>query len=225
MTVPLGVLKAGSIAFEPALPDAVAGPVSRLGMGVFNKVFVQFPERFWNEGTYVIRALGEAGEHWHSWYDVSAVSGIPTLLTFAAGPFGRRMQELPDAEIVADAVSALRVLYPDAVGEPLAHWVTRWGEDEFSNGSYSHLAVGSTHHDHDALAGPVDGGTALRRRGDLGRRTGNGRCGVLLRAPGRGAHPRPLRRPHGLRGPHHRAGADGSALIAPISRNRLPTCR
>ncbi|WP_288969848.1 NAD(P)/FAD-dependent oxidoreductase [uncultured Microbacterium sp.] len=157
VTVPLGVLKAGTITFEPALPDAVAGPVSRLGMGVFNKVFVQFPERFWNEGTYVIRALGEAGEHWHSWYDVSAVSGIPTLLTFAAGPFGRRMQELPDAEIVADAVNALRVLYPDAVGEPLAHWVTRWGEDEFSNGSYSHLALGSTHHDHDALAGPVDG--------------------------------------------------------------------
>ena len=157
VTVPLGILKAGAITFEPALPDAVAGPVSRLGMGVFNKIFVQFPERFWNEDTYVIRALGEAGEHWHSWYDVSAVSGIPTLLTFAAGPFGRRMQELPDEDVVADAVSALRLLYGDAVGEPLAHWVTRWGEDAFSNGSYSHLAVGSSHHDHDALAGPVDG--------------------------------------------------------------------
>lgn len=157
VSVPLGVLKAGTIAFDPALPDAVSGPISRLGMGVFNKVFVQFPERFWNEETYVIRALGEAGEHWHSWYDVSAVSGLPTLLTFAAGPFGRRMQTLSDAEIVADAISTLHHLYGDAVGEPLAHWVTRWGEDEFSNGSYSHLALGSTHHDHDALAGPVDG--------------------------------------------------------------------
>ncbi|MFK0241233.1 flavin monoamine oxidase family protein [Microbacterium sp. NPDC090281] len=157
VTVPLGILKADTIAFEPALPDAVAGPISRLGMGVFNKVFVQFPERFWDEESYVLRALGEAGEHWHSWYDVSAVSGIPTLLTFAAGPFGRRMQELSDEDIVADAVSALRVLYPDAVGDPIAHWITRWGHDEFSNGSYSHLAVGSTHHDHDALAGPVDG--------------------------------------------------------------------
>ncbi|MBE7954234.1 FAD-dependent oxidoreductase [Microbacterium oxydans] len=157
VTVPLGVLKAGTISFDPELPEAVSGPISRLGMGVFNKVFVQFPERFWDEETYVIRALGDAGEHWHSWYDVSAVSGIPTLLTFAAGPFGRRMQDLADAEIVADAVSALHVLYGDAVGEPLAHWVTRWGEDEFSNGSYSHLALGSTHHDHDALAGPVDG--------------------------------------------------------------------
>lgn len=157
VTVPLGALKAGSIEFEPALPEAVAGPVARLGMGVFNKVFIQFDQRFWNEDSYVLRALGEAGEHWHSWYDVSAVSGLPTLLTFAAGPFGRRMQELPDENVVADAVRALRVLYGDAVGEPRAHWVTRWGDDEFSNGSYSYLALGSTHHDHDDLAGPVDG--------------------------------------------------------------------
>lgn len=156
VTVPLGVLKAGTIAFEPPLPDAVAGPIARLGMGVFNKVFLQFPERFWNEESYVLRALGEAGEHWHSWYDVSAVSGLPTLLTFAAGPFGRRMQELSDEEVVADVVRALRALCGDAVGEPRAHWITRWGLDPFSNGSYSHLALGSTHHDHDALAGPVD---------------------------------------------------------------------
>ena len=156
VTVPLGVLKAGSIDFTPPLPEAVAGPIERLGMGVFNKIFIQFPERFWNDDSYVLRALGEAGEHWHSWYDVSAVSGLPTLLTFAAGPFGRRMQELSDDEIVADVVRALRDLYPDAVGEPTAHWVTRWGHDAFSNGSYSHLAVGSSHHDHDELAGPVD---------------------------------------------------------------------
>lgn len=156
VTVPLGVLKAGTITFEPALPDAVAGPIARLGMGVFNKVFLQFPERFWDEESYVVRALGEAGEHWHSWYDVSAVSGLPTLLTFAAGPFGRHMQELPDEDVVADVVRALRVLYGDVVGEPRAHWITHWGPDVFSKGSYSHLAVGSTHHDHDALAGPVD---------------------------------------------------------------------
>ncbi|MDF2560492.1 MAG: FAD-dependent oxidoreductase [Microbacterium sp.] len=157
VTVPLGVLKAGTIAFEPPLPDPVAGPLSRLGMGVFNKIFLQFDERFWNEDSYVLRALGEAGEHWHSWYDVSAVSGLPTLLTFAAGPFGRRMQDLPDEEVVADVVRSLRALYGAAVGEPRAHWITHWGDDEFSNGSYSHLALGSTHHDHDDLAGPVDG--------------------------------------------------------------------
>ncbi|WP_096714644.1 flavin monoamine oxidase family protein [Microbacterium sp. SZ1] len=156
VTVPLGVLKAGVIDFAPPLPDSIAGPIARLGMGVFNKIFLQFPDRFWAEDSYVLRALGEAGEHWHSWYDVSDVSGIPTLLTFAAGPFGRRMQELSDDEIVADALDSLRRLYPGAA-EPTAQWITRWGQDPFSVGSYSHLAVGSSHHDHDQLAGPVDG--------------------------------------------------------------------
>ncbi|MFD0033072.1 FAD-dependent oxidoreductase [Streptomyces sp. NPDC127172] len=33
--------------FTPALPEAVAGPIPRLGMGVFNKVFLQFADRFW----------------------------------------------------------------------------------------------------------------------------------------------------------------------------------
>jgi monoamine oxidase len=157
VTVPLGVLKAGAIAFEPPLPAEVADPIARLGMGVFNKVFLQFPERFWEDGVYAIRALGEPGEHWHSWYDVSAISGRPTLLTFAAGPFGRHVQTLTDDEAAADAVAALRRLYGTAVPDPVARWITRWGEDPFSHGSYSHVAAGSSHHDHDALAGPVDG--------------------------------------------------------------------
>lgn len=158
VTVPLGVLKAATIAFDPPLPEAATGPIARLGMGVFNKIFVQFPERFWHADTYVIRALGEAGERWHSWYDVSSISGIPTLLTFAAGPLGRHLQTLRDAEVVADSVSALRALYGDAVGEPIDSWVTQWGDDPFAAGSYSHLPVGASHHDHDALAGPFEGG-------------------------------------------------------------------
>ncbi|WP_309101946.1 FAD-dependent oxidoreductase [Microbacterium sp.] len=157
VAVPLGVLKAGAVEFEPALPDHVAGPIGRLGMGVFNKVFLQFPDRFWAEDSYVLRALGEPGAHWHSWYDVSAISGRPTLLTFAAGPFGRHVQTMADDEVVADVVLALRRLYGEAVGDPVAHRVTRWGHDPFSRGSYSHIAVGASHRDHDALAGPVDG--------------------------------------------------------------------
>ncbi|MCA1305999.1 FAD-dependent oxidoreductase [Microbacterium esteraromaticum] len=157
VTVPLGVLKAGDIAFTPPLPTDVSGPIERLGMGVFNKIFLQFPERFWPDDSYLIRALGEAGERWHSWYDVSAISGLPTLLTFAAGPLGRHMQTLTDDEVVADVLLALRALYGDAVRQPIAHWVTRWGLDPHARGSYSHLALGSSHDDHDALAGPVDG--------------------------------------------------------------------
>jgi monoamine oxidase len=154
VTVPLGVLKAGSIAFDPPLPDSVAGPIARLGMGVFNKIFLQFPDRFWEDGVYAIRQLGAAGERWHSWYDVSAVSGTPMLLTFAAGPLGREVQDWTDDEIVADVVASLRGMYDD-VPAPTAHWITRWGHEPFTEGSYSYIATGSSHQDHDDAAGPI----------------------------------------------------------------------
>ncbi|MFI9784202.1 flavin monoamine oxidase family protein [Kitasatospora sp. NPDC051984] len=157
VTVPLGVLKAGTIAFAPALPAAVAGPIARLGMGAFNKVFLRFPERFWPDGVYAIRQHGRPGVPWHSWYDVSAVSGEPMLLTFAGGDFARELEAMTDEEIVASVVGALRGIHGDAVPDPVGHWITRWASDPLALGSYSYVAVGSSHDDHDAMAEPVDG--------------------------------------------------------------------
>ncbi|TWV45980.1 FAD-binding protein [Streptomyces misionensis] len=157
VTVPLGVLKAGAIEFTPALPGAVAGPIARLGMGVFNKVFLQFPGRFWQDAVYAIRRHGRAGFPWHSWYDVSAVSGKPMLLTFAGGAWGREIERKTDEEVVSSVLAALREIHGDSVPEPVAHWITRWGNDPHALGSYSYVAVGSSHDDHDALAEPVDG--------------------------------------------------------------------
>ncbi|MFJ5921140.1 flavin monoamine oxidase family protein [Kitasatospora sp. NPDC092948] len=157
VTAPLGVLKAGTIAFTPALPDAVAGPIARLGMGAFNKVFLRFPERFWPDGVYAIRRHGRPGVPWHSWYDVSAVSGHPMLLTFAGGDYARAIEQQTDEEIVASVMGSLRDIYGDAAPTPVAHWITRWASDPLALGSYSYVAVGSSHHDHDAMAEPVDG--------------------------------------------------------------------
>ncbi|MGW3449642.1 flavin monoamine oxidase family protein [Streptomyces sp. NPDC001076] len=157
VTVPLGVLKTGTIEFTPALPDAVAEPITRLGMGVFNKVFLQFPERFWQSDVYAIRQHGRAGVPWHSWYDVSVVSGEPMLLTFAGGDWGRQIERMSDEDVVSSALGSLRRIYGDSVPDPVAHWITRWGADPLALGSYSYVAVGSSHADHDAMAGPVDG--------------------------------------------------------------------
>ncbi len=39
VTVPLGVLKEGSIKFEPPLPQRKLDSIQRMGFGVLNKVF------------------------------------------------------------------------------------------------------------------------------------------------------------------------------------------
>ncbi|WP_426517426.1 flavin monoamine oxidase family protein [Diaminobutyricibacter sp. McL0618] len=157
VTVPLGVLKVGAIQFTPALPPEITGPIGRLGMGVFNKVFLQFPDRFWEKGIYAIRRHGAAGFPWHSWYDVSAVSGKPMLLTFAGGAWGREIESKTDEEIVASVMLSLREMYGESVPAPTAHWITRWGSDLFARGSYSYIAVGASKEDHDAIATPLAG--------------------------------------------------------------------
>src|SRR5687767_7022230 len=49
ITVPLGVLKSSAIEFNPPLPEAKLGCISRLGMGLLNKVCLVFSKLFWDE--------------------------------------------------------------------------------------------------------------------------------------------------------------------------------
>lgn len=157
VTVPVGVLKSGDLAIEPALPELVAGALDRLEMNAFEKVFMRFPSRFWDEDVYAIRQQGPEGRWWHSWYDLTPLHGTPTLLTFAAGPAARATREWDDARIVASVLDQLRRLYGDSVPEPTAAHITRWQDDPYARGSYAYMAVGSTTEDHDLLATPVGG--------------------------------------------------------------------
>lgn len=157
VTVPVGVLKSPELVFDPPLPEPVSGAAQRLKMNAFEKVFLQFSHRFWDDDVYVVRQQGEAGRWWHSWYDVSSAAGSPTLLTFAAGPCATETRPWSDARIADSVLDALRGLYGDRVLSPDRVVVTRWQDDPFSRGSYSYMSVGSAPADHDDLATPVDG--------------------------------------------------------------------
>jgi len=159
VTVPVGVLKAGGLTFDPSLPEPVAGALDRLEMNAFEKVFLRFGSKFWDENVYVIRRQGPAGAWWHSWYDLTPLHGTPTLLTFAAGPCARAIREWPDTQIAASVLDSLREIYGTAVTDPTRVDVTRWQDDPFAHGSYAYMTVGSTTADHDVLATPLGNGS------------------------------------------------------------------
>ena len=48
VTLPLGVLKAGAVEFDPPLPEWKTGAIERMGFGLLNKVFLVFEEVFWD---------------------------------------------------------------------------------------------------------------------------------------------------------------------------------
>ncbi len=157
LTVPVGVLQAGVIEIEPPLPAPQAAALAGLEMNAFEKVFLRFPERFWDADVYAIRRQGPAGEWWHSWYDVTAMSGEPTLLTFAAGPCARAIREWDDERVVASVLAALREVTGPETPEPVHAHVTHWQDDPWSRGSYAFLRVGAEPADHERLAEPIGG--------------------------------------------------------------------
>lgn len=157
VTVPVGVLQSDDFVFDPPLPADVAGPLGRLTMNAFEKVFLRFERAFWDDGVYAIRQQGPESRWWHSWYDLTALHGTPTLLTFAAGPAAVETSAWDESAVIDSVLAQLRRLYGDPVEQPTGVAITSWQDDPFSHGSYAYMKVGSVTSDHDDLATPVGG--------------------------------------------------------------------
>ncbi|MBF4995378.1 FAD-dependent oxidoreductase [Arthrobacter gandavensis] len=157
ITVPVGVLQAERIAFDPSLPGGVTDAVSKFRMNAFEKVFLRFPERFWDEGVYAIRRQGKAAKWWHSWYDLTDLYGEPTLLTFAAGECAQSIRGWSDGLVVDSVMASLREIYGSRVPSPVHARITHWQDDEWAGGAYAYMARGCTADDHTRLAEPVGG--------------------------------------------------------------------
>ena len=157
VTVPIGVLRSEAFVIDPPLPGGVAGALARLEMNAFEKVFLRFPTKFWDDGVYAIRQQGPESRWWHSWYDLTALHGTPTLLTFAAGPAATQTRDWSDEQVVDSVLAQLRRLYGDLVDRPSHVHITAWQDDPFAHGSYAYMTVGATTADHDDLAAPIGG--------------------------------------------------------------------
>lgn len=155
VTVPIGVLRSGAVRFDPPLPEPIAGAVDALAMNAFEKIFLRFPERFWDEGISAIRRQGDAAKWWHSWYDLSGAHGEPTLLTFAAGECAEQIRDWPEERVVASVMAALREIYGASIPDPAHVRITHWQDDPYARGSYAYMTLGSRPEDHDVIATPI----------------------------------------------------------------------
>lgn len=156
VTIPLGVLKRGDVEFSPALPASKQRAISRLGMGVLNRLFLRFRTPFWAAaGTELIGYIPERKGEWSEGYGLQHFTGVPVLLLFNAGAYGLAVEQLDDKATVASAMEVLRRIYGSSVPDPLGYRLTRWAADPFTRGSYSHAGPGATMEDYERLAEPV----------------------------------------------------------------------
>jgi monoamine oxidase len=156
LTVPLGVLKSGSIRFMPELTEAKQTAIRRLGMGLLDKVALRFPRSFWPK-QQVLAFITEQAEQWPDIFNLQGVYGQPVLVAFKSGRAARADERRTDQELVAMLMRQLRSAFGERAVEPDAWHVTRWASDPLALGSYSFLRVGASVEDYDRLADPLDG--------------------------------------------------------------------
>ncbi|KAH9288848.1 hypothetical protein KI387_032965 [Taxus chinensis] len=163
-TVPLGVLKSGSIKFVPELPKSKVDSIKRLGFGLLDKVAMLFPHVFWEADLDTFGHLNyetsQRGEFF-LFYSYASVSGGPLLIALVAGEAAITFESMPATDALHRVLQILRGIYgPRGVNvpDPIQTVCTRWGSDPLCFGSYSHVAVGASGSDYDSLGESVGDG-------------------------------------------------------------------
>ncbi|MFI9557423.1 flavin monoamine oxidase family protein [Nonomuraea endophytica] len=111
ITVPIGVLKAGSITFDPVLPRRKREAIDALGAGLMDKLWLEFPEVFWRPDVDIIEWFDRDDPgRWSWWVNGHKIFGKPVLLGFNAGRPAHELARASDQEVLASAMNTLRRL-------------------------------------------------------------------------------------------------------------------
>lgn len=113
VTVPLGVLQAASLVFDPPLPTAKQAAINAIGMGVLDKFWFRFDEQFWSNETLMWTQISPnpasaAEQPFTEWFNMAPLTGEPVLLALLGGPTARAWANRSDEEVQSTAMSALQ---------------------------------------------------------------------------------------------------------------------
>lgn len=159
VTLPLGVLKARTVAFVPELPEEKQESIELLGFGLLDKVWLRFDEPFWDSDVNLLGYAASADRRgeWAEWVSLLPTTGQPVLGALNAGTVATRLEPRTDEEVVASAMGVLRVIYGADIPDPEAAVVTRWLTDPYARGAHSFIPPGAMPLDYDLLSEPVGG--------------------------------------------------------------------
>lgn len=154
-TLPLGVLKAGHVAFDPPLPERHAGAIASLGFGAVTKVSVKFDRCFWPEGTQFLSYAAKERGRWPTMINLMPVSGASILTLVSTGDYALKSDAMSEAELQADIATVLGEMFGPEARPAEKIVAAQWSRDPFALGAYSYPAVGCMPADFDGLSEPV----------------------------------------------------------------------
>lgn len=155
VTLPLGVLQAGGVAFDPPLPPAKQTAIARLRMGPVVKIILRFREPFWGRRLGFLLSDRPVPTWWAP--GLGQPGYAPVLTGWAGGPPAAALSRLGAESAIAQALDDLTHFFGPAPRRlfETARFVD-WPSDPFARGGYSYVPVGAMGAQA-ALAEPVDG--------------------------------------------------------------------
>ncbi|MEQ8352057.1 MAG: FAD-dependent oxidoreductase [Leptospiraceae bacterium] len=151
VTLPLGVLKSGTVQFRPGLSAKKQSSIARMKMGTMKKVALLFSHAFWPPELHRMGLL-QKGPFFEFW-NMMPLHGRPVLVALTQGAFARELEGKSESFVKDRVLSDLRAMF-GKVPDPKGFLRTRWYSDPFSRGAYSMIAAGSSLQDFEILAEP-----------------------------------------------------------------------
>ena len=156
VTVPLGVLKSGSITFNPPLPLRKQQAIDRSGVGALTKIIVGFEKPFWSKSQYVFANLPTTENLGPTVIiNLWKTHQKPVLVMLYGGSAGREIETWSKLDVMKLVTQNLQNVFGTKVPKPVSIEVTQWHTDPYSRGAYVYLPPGATSEELDVLAEPV----------------------------------------------------------------------
>ncbi|RDW69201.1 amine oxidase-5 [Coleophoma cylindrospora] len=156
-TFSVGVLQSNAVTFEPPLPDWKNIAINTMQIGVYTKIFLQFPpdQAFWPKDTENFIYASKKRGYYTAWQNLDHPKYIPgsgiifcTVTTEQSYAVDNQDDEITKAEVLA----VLREMFPNStIPEPIAFMYPRWSTTPWAYGSYSNWPPGLSLEGHQNL--------------------------------------------------------------------------
>jgi monoamine oxidase len=138
VTLPLALLQAGAVRFEPALPEAQREAIGQLAMAPAMKLIYRFADTLWPREMTFLSADDPVAVWWTNRPDAAILTG------FLTGPRARRLSALGGDEALERGLNQLAGYFgPGARSQLLEARAVDWGADPWARGGYSSTPPGA----------------------------------------------------------------------------------
>ncbi|KAI8075250.1 hypothetical protein BC940DRAFT_230456 [Gongronella butleri] len=160
VTFSVGVLQRRDVQWKPEMPDWKLEGLFGFHMATYTKIFLTFPEIFWDESQFTVYANPTRGLH-SVWQNMNAKGYFPTgtkdnvFMVTVTQDYSYHVESMTDEQVKAEVMAVLRKMYGNHIPEATDIVVPRWHSNPLFRGSYSNWPIGELDQHHVNMQAPL----------------------------------------------------------------------